>query len=197
LVGISPSTGGEAREVDLTADAPLSTGPGIAVFEEFDGPVGPDGTGEDPPGNRPFDLDGRVLVFAPNASSGYDVRVTGAPPGAASASSLSTAPNSGPRGRVAASLAAGRVEGAVLLDGSGSLEGITVVGTSSTDPEWEARGTTDERGFFQVDGVPAGGINAAVYDGSDLVAHAAGVIPDEGGTLTLELRPASVKPKDR
>jgi hypothetical protein len=189
LVGISPSTGGASQEVDLTADTPLSTGPGIAVFEEFDGPVGPDGTGEDPPGNHPFDLDGRVLVFAPNLSGGYDVRVTGAP--------RSTIAGTSTRRLSAASTSAGTVQGSVLLDGDGPFDGIEVILTSSIDAGWEARVRTDAKGRFRVDSVLPGGVNASVYEGSDLAAHAAGVIPDEGGTLTLELRPSSVKPKDQ
>ena len=68
--------------------------------------------------------------------------------------------------------------------------------TSSADTGWEARVTTDAKGRFHAEGVPPGGINAAVYDGEELAAHAAGVIPDEGGTLVLELRPSSLKPKN-
>jgi hypothetical protein len=188
VVGISPANGGPALEVDLSADTPLATGPGTAVFEEFDGPVGPDGTGEDPPGNRPFDLDGRVLVFAPNAASGYDVRLTGAPRLAAASSALKAV-------EAAEGMPpAGTVEGAVVLDGHGQLSGLVVVITSSADPAWEARATTDAKGRFHVEGVPAGGVNAAVYVAGDLSAHAAGVLP-AGGRLVVELRPAAAKPK--
>lgn len=79
LVGISPSTNGAAMEVDFSEDAPFSAGPEVAVFEEFDGPVSPVGSGDDPPGDRPFDLDGRILIFFPNATGGYDVRLVGSP----------------------------------------------------------------------------------------------------------------------
>jgi hypothetical protein len=185
LVGISPSNSGPALEVDLSADTPLSTGPGTAVFEEFDGPVGPDGTNEDPPGTRPFDLDGRVLVFTPNAAGGYDVRVTGAPRTAGASLAVKTA---------AATVSSGAVEGVVVLDGQGPLGGRAVVVTSSADAGWEGRATTDAEGRFHLDGVPAGGVNAAVFLDGDLSAHAAGVLKN-GGRLVLELRPASVKPK--
>jgi len=188
LVGISPSASGPSLEVDLSADTPLSTGPGIAVFEEFDGPVGPDGTDEDPPGTRPFDLDGRVLVFAPNAAGGYDARVTGAPRTAAGLAAKVR------RKTAAASVAPGTIDGTVVLAGKGPFGGLTVKVTSSTDPAWEARVVTDAEGNFHVEGVPPGGVNAAVYVDGDLGAHAAGVLPD-GGRLILELRPASVKPK--
>jgi hypothetical protein len=189
VVGIAPADGGPAREVDLSADTPLSTGPGTAVFEEFDGPVGPDGTDEDPPGNRPFDLDGRVLVFAPNAAGGYDVQVTGA---ARTPAATATVRRSAVR---AATVASGTIEGTVVVEGDGPFGGLQVVVTSSTDPAWEARATTDAKGRFVIKGVPPGGVNAAVYAGGELSAHAAGLLP-EGGSLSLELRPVSVKPKN-
>jgi hypothetical protein len=164
----------------------------VAVFEEFDGPVGPDGTNEDPPGNRPFDLDGRVLVFAPNLAGGYDVRITGAPR-TASVSALTLKSQSGVDTETD-TVIAGTVEGAVVLDGRGPLVGLEVVVSSSALPGWEARATTDAKGRFYLENVPPGGVNAAVYLDGDLSAHAAGVLTD-GGFLVLELRPASFKPK--
>ncbi|HYU31669.1 MAG TPA: Ig-like domain-containing protein [Thermoanaerobaculia bacterium] len=188
LVGIAPSNSGPALEVDLSADTPLSTGPGTAVFEEFDGPVGPDGTGEDPPGTRPFDLDGRVLVFTPNAAGGYDVRLTGAPRVASGSVALKSVK------AAAEDVTSGVVEGTVVIEGHGPFDGRTVVVTSSADASWEAQTTTDAEGRFHVEGVPPGGVNAAVFLGGNLSSHAAGVLTD-GGRLVLELRPASVKPK--
>ena len=81
IVGVSPSTG-DFIDVDYSIDTPLGTLSPVAIFEEFDGPIGPDeGTGEDPPGDRPFDLDEGVLVFTPNAAEGFDVEFFPSPTG--------------------------------------------------------------------------------------------------------------------
>jgi hypothetical protein len=73
IVGVSPANGTSVM-VDWSVEAPFSTSGPVAVFEEFDGPNGPDSGGGDV-GELPFDLDGRVLRFVPNASGGYDVEL--------------------------------------------------------------------------------------------------------------------------
>jgi hypothetical protein len=188
LVGITASDGGPAQAVDFSADAPLSVGFDTAIYEELDGPVGPDGRGEDPPGNRPFDLDGRAVIFTPNAAGGYDVRVTGAPGSASASLALKSAKTD------AESMTTGVVQGSVLLNGPGPYSGLTVEVTSSADPDWRGRTKTDRTGRFHFEGVPAGGINVAVYVGGHLRAHAAGILT-EGGHLVLELRPVVMRPK--
>ena len=75
IVGVSPGTTGDFIQVDYSADAPLSTSGTTGVYEEFDGPIGPDSTGEDLPGVRPFDLDDKVLTFVPNPAGGYTVSI--------------------------------------------------------------------------------------------------------------------------
>ena len=75
IVGVSPGTTGDFIQVDYSADAPFSTSGTTGIFEEFDGPVGPDTTGEDLPGVKPFDLDGKVLTFVPNPAGGYTVSI--------------------------------------------------------------------------------------------------------------------------
>lgn len=186
IVGISPSNGGAFNVVDFSARVPFSTSGATAVFEEFDGYNGPDSMGEDPPGDRPFDLDGRALLFAPNADGGYNVSFLGAP-------RVPAAPRTS--GEVAPRAVTGVVEGVVMPEGSVPASGLVVVITSSLDLGFEARVTTDANGSFRTEGVPAGGINAVAYQGTEPRAHAAGVLSEAGEVLKLELRPLSARPK--
>ena len=75
IVGLAPFEADGFVEVDFSVDTPFSTSAPVAIFEEFDGPEGPDASGEDAPGTKPFDLDGHVLTFAPNIDGGYDVKL--------------------------------------------------------------------------------------------------------------------------
>lgn len=68
IVGVSP--GGspvltEANERDISAEAPFGTPGSSAIFERFTGAAG-----------NSFDLDNRFVLFTPNSSGGYDVRVS-------------------------------------------------------------------------------------------------------------------------
>jgi len=192
LVGISPSDGSVPLAVDYTADAPLSSNVPQAIFEEFDGPIGPDFTDEDPPGTTPFDLDGTIVTFTPNASGGYDVSVT-----AGNVTAASSALASSGLSRVTASSSVPRtgvVEGRVLPDGVEDVEGFVVVVTSSIDLDYVARATVDDRGRFRIDGVPLGAVHAVV-EGPGAVRRAAGVLRSDGEVLELVLRPIGVKPR--
>ncbi|HUG75684.1 MAG TPA: Ig-like domain-containing protein [Acidimicrobiia bacterium] len=198
IVGVSPSNGAPPLEVDFSADAPFGSSGQVAVFEEFDGPVGPDGTGEDPPGDRPFDLDGSVLVFTPNAAGGFDVARFGGGPELA-AGPVALTGRSERRSAVVAprsETATGTIEGRVLPDGSEPVLGFEVIVTSSAAPELEFQAVTDEQGRFRIEGVPLGGINAAVHAGGEVSRRAAGVLGEEGAVLELDLRPSAPKPKD-
>ena len=201
LVGVSPSNGASLPAVDFSADAPFSSNGAVAVFEEFDGPVGPDGTGEDPPGTRPFDLDDSVMLFTPNASGGFDVAVfaggggssgggSGGEGGGGGGVALSVAAAS----TAASNLATGTVQGRVLPDGTQSMAGVEVVVTASADATFEARTLTDAQGSFRVEGVPVGGVNAVV-EASGVDRRAAGLLTEGGSMLELTLRPAGGKPK--
>ena len=75
IVGLSPGTTGDFIQVDYSGDSPFDTSGTTGIYEEFDGPIGPDSTGEDLPGVTPFDLDGKVLTFVPNPAGGYTVSV--------------------------------------------------------------------------------------------------------------------------
>lgn len=198
IVGVSPSNGSAPLEVDFTMDTPLSSAGAVPVFEEFDGPVGPDGTGEDPPGTRPFDLDGSVLVFSPNADGGYDVALFGgaggpdAEPSALVERSTRLGNMISPRSEPGT----GTVEGRVLPDGAEASEGLEVTVISSTAPELSFVGITDEHGRFRIEGVPLGGINAAVLASGGVSHRAAGVLDAAGTVLELDLRPTLPKPKE-
>lgn len=189
LVGLSPATGGDFVSADYTQDLPLSVPPGTAVFEEFDGPVGPDGTGEDPPGTRPFDLDSQTLVFNPRADAGYDVSLRGGASGGTSNLIL------GARSEERSILVSeGSVEGIVMI--GGDPVGVEVLVTSSGDPSYEGRAGVDENGAFRLGGVPSGGINLRAYRGLELIGQAAGVLDaTEGAILSVHVLPAAPKAK--
>lgn len=178
IVGLSPSTG-DFIEVDYSADTPLSTVGPVAIFEEFDGPIGPDGTGEDPPGTTPFDLDDRIVRFVPNADGGYDVSLSnlGALVGEARISYTGT------------------VEGAVVTEAGAPGAGMEVVITSSGDPVYEWRGTVYADGTFTVPGVPLGGINFVAYQNGAVIGRAAGILSAQGDTIKLKIKPVSPQPK--
>jgi hypothetical protein len=200
LIGVSPSNGAAPRVANFTADAPFSSDGAVAIFEEFDGPVGPDGTGEDPPGDTPFDLDGGVVVFTPNAGGGFDVTVFG---GGEPSGGDGGGGGGGGGGVLALSRAAGAstadalgsLEGRVLPDGAGSTAGYEVVVTASADPAFEAVAVVDAQGRFQVGGVPAGGVNAVVMQAGEPRWRSAGIL-EAGAVLELTLRPSVEKPKE-
>lgn len=184
IVGLSPTNEAPPLEVDFSAQAPFSsTGP-TAIFEEFDGPIGSDGTFDDRPGDRPFDLDHSALVFTPNETGGFDVALT------REGESRTGFASSAARGRAVGSLGAdrpetGRVIGGAVPSPTQSVAGLEVLVTSSGDPSYRGRTVTDELGGFRVDDVPLGGVNAVVIEDGVQVLHAAGILKRRGETLEL------------
>ncbi len=189
IVGLSPANGVSPLEVDYSTDAPFTSAGATAIFEEFDGPIGPDWHGEDPPGDHPFDLDGHSVLFTPNSSGGYDVSLFGAAP-----SALHSSPFTAVRG--ATERTTGTVEGVVLRGRGEPLPGVEVLVTSSGDPAFRGRVTTDESGRFRLDGVPFGGVNAMVQAPTGQVLRAAAVLERPRGVLHLELRPIRPTPEE-
>jgi len=69
-----------AGAVDFSATAEFASAPGAPFFEQFEvaeprGGTDPAGSGQNAERENPFDLDGGILLFTPNAAGGYDVRV--------------------------------------------------------------------------------------------------------------------------
>jgi hypothetical protein len=196
IVGVSPSGGedplppplrGEEPPaksdaflaVDFSQEAPIVTHDRIAVFEEFDGPNGPDGRGEDPPGVRPFDLDGLALVFTPNLARGYDVHLE----------STDGASSSRPRlAKAEGAASEGVIDGWVLLPKESSIAELEILATSSADPAFEARVTIAPGQRFHVEGVPEGGVVLVAYAGDHPVSRGAGLVRP-GDSLKIVLRP--------
>lgn len=162
IVGLSPALGFLA-ETDFTSATPfgtLSLGP---IFEEFDGPAGTLAHifDESFPNDDPFDLDGWVLIFMPNAHGGFDV--------------ASVAPL--PRG-------SGIVQGRVVPESTESVSGLQVAVTSSGDAAYRAQTVTDAEGRFRVEGVPLGGVNVE----STHLYHGAAILEEPDAVLELEVR---------
>jgi hypothetical protein len=197
IVGISPANGLPPLEVDYSTASPFSSASAVAIFEEFDGPIGPDATGEDPPGDRPFDLDGAALIFSPNASGGFDVRLVEGGGGGAAAGSAAGASRVAAASRLQPGSTAGTVSGEVLSANGEPLRGAEVLVTSSGDTDFRARVRTDDAGRFRLDNVPFGGINAVTIQEGIQTHSAAGALAASKPFLTMQLRPVTPRPKNR
>lgn len=196
IVGVSPGNGASPLEVDFT-NAPFSGQGAVAIFEEFDGPIGPDSTAEDPPGDRPFDLDGAALAFTPNTSGGFDVELVA--DGGQSVAPLRT----GSKGRIASGATSGTapgvgsISGQLLSSEDRPMIGVEILVTSSGDPSFQARLTTDAAGRFRLDSVPFGGVNVVSVENGRQTQRGAGILDATDPHLHLVLRPRATKSKVR
>ena len=166
IVGLSP--GGSPAppfvQVDYSEDVVSSADGQTAIFEQFFGST-----------NNPFDLDGGSVIYAPNATGGYDT--TTIPP--------------------LPCVGQGTVGGYVLGDDGSPYIGVKVLVTCSCDLQYGDTVLTDDTGHFSLSGVPAGGgINVEAF-GSDgtVIAVGGDILAVDGQSLTINPVPPSAETK--
>jgi hypothetical protein len=165
IVGITPGGNVPLTQVDYLSRSSFSTTGAATILEQFINVT------------NPFNLDGGFVLFAPNASGGYDVQVI--PPSAGAAGTKQPAAGAG---------ASVTIQGTAFDTQGNPLAGVEIDVTSSLALSYRGITTTDQSGHYSISGVPLGGINVlAMVNG--IAVSSGGAVVQASGTATIDLHP--------
>lgn len=172
IIGVTPGGNAPLAQVDYTSDPSITiTGLG-SILEQYTA-------------SNPFSIDGSFILFAPNASGGYDVQLVTPPPPPQNATLV--------QGRVHKAAAAPNGSTGFTLQGhaydaqGNPLAGAAVTVTSSLAMSFKGTATTDANGEYTISGVPYGGIGVTASLGSTTAVG--GAVVSSGSTATIDVRP--------
>lgn len=177
IVGITPGGSAPLTQVDYISHPSFSTTGPATILEQFIN------------GSNPFNLDGGFVLFAPNASGGYDVQVVPPAPAAPAASAMLRAFAS------ASTLTASATLQGTAFDSQGNpLAGVEIDVTCSRALSYLGVTTTNQFGHYSISGVPLGGINVVALVNGAAVASG-GAVVQSSGTAIIDLHPLGDRPK--
>jgi hypothetical protein len=191
ITGLTPGPDAPFQQVDFSASPTLDLPAGNAIYEYF--------TSE-----SLFDLDNGFIVFTPTSAGGYSVRTIRTPtPMSAGVLATATPPlvAAAVQRRAVSSVSLARSTTSASATTPASFADAEVMIRSSSQLGWVGMVNTDERGRFEIRGVPAGGIEVTVRRQGLVIARGATVY--SGGNLSeaqfaeIQLLTAETSPKGR
>lgn len=176
IVGITPGGNALLTQVDYVSRPSFSTTGATTILEQFID------------GSNPFNLDGGFVLFAPNATGGYDVQVV--PP----LSGATTAAGATLRAFASTIAASATIQGTAFDLQGNPLAGVEIDVTSSRSLAYKGITSTDQFGHYSISGVPFGGINVVAMTNGVAVASGGAVI-QSSTAATIDLHPPVNRPK--